>query len=182
SAITTVTPSFIRLLGPPVITSPLTATGTVGQQFIYQFEAGGATSRGVTNLPAGLTFNGNVAAITGIPAAAGVFQVGLSASNTAGTTTATLTLTVQPAPPSGPVIISSTSATGRVGQRFTFQVVTTGGTPAARVSASGLPAGLSINAVTGLISGIPTAEGSSAVTLTVTDGPFTTSAILQLTF
>ncbi|ACU72398.1 coagulation factor 5/8 type domain protein [Catenulispora acidiphila DSM 44928] len=37
-------------------------------------------------------------------------------------------------------------------------------------SATGLPAGLTINSASGLISGKPTATGSSAVTVTVTDG------------
>ena len=175
----------VVLGGPPVITSPLTATGTVGQPFIYQFEASGATSVNVTNPPQGLTFNRALRAIVGNPATAGVFQVMLSATGNQGTTNATLTITVQPAPASGPVITSSTATTGRVGQPFSFRVYTTGGTPAARVSASGLPPGLVVDAVTGvtgLISGTPTTEGSSAVTVTVTDGPFTTSSILQLTF
>jgi hypothetical protein len=167
---------------PPVITSPLADLAVVGQPFVYQFEAEGATSLGASNLAPGLTFNANLRAITGTPTAAGMFQVGLSATNGQGTTNATLTITVQPAPLSGPVIVSSTSATGRPGRPFTFHVITTGGTPAARVSASGLPPGLSIDAVSGLISGTPAAEGSSAVTLTVTDGTFTTSSILQLTF
>jgi acetylxylan esterase len=39
-----------------------------------------------------------------------------------------------------------------------------------KYSASGLPAGLSINSSTGLISGTPTANGSSTVTVTATDG------------
>jgi uncharacterized delta-60 repeat protein len=178
--------ALTRIVGPPVIISPLTATGTVGVPFTYQFVAQGATSLGASNLPAGLTFDipppPFLHAIVGSPSAAGVFQVGLSATNGAGTTMASLVITVQPAPSSGPVIISGTAATGRPGQPFSFHVITTGGTPAARVSASGLPAGLSIDAVTGLISGTPTAEGSSAVTLTVTDGAFTASSILQLTF
>ena len=164
---------------------PLAASGTVGQPFVYQFETRFATSLAVTNLPPGLTFDLTLPplhAIVGTPSAAGTFQVGLSATNSQGTTNATLTLTVQPAPTSGPVIKSGTAVTGRVGQPFSFQVYTTGGTPAARVSASGLPPGLSIDAVTGRISGTPAAEGSSAVTLTVTDGAFTTSSILQLTF
>jgi uncharacterized delta-60 repeat protein len=165
----------------PVITSPLNATGVVDRQFIYQFTATGATLLGVSNLPAGLTFNTTLAAITGAPTSAGMFQVGLSASNGAGTTNATLTIDVQPPPASGPVIISGNAATGRPGLLFRFQVTTSGGTSAARVSASGLPAGLSIDPASGLISGTPTAEGSFAVTLTVTDGAFTTSSILQIT-
>jgi sugar lactone lactonase YvrE len=169
-------------LAPPLITSPLTASATVGQQFIYQFGASGATSLSITNPPGGLTFNANLAAITGTPTATGTFQVGLSASNAAGTTTATLTITVQPAPSSGPVITTSTSATGRVGRSFSFQVATTGGSSSARLSANILPPGLTLDAVTGLISGTATAEGSSAVSLTVTDGNLTTTSILQLTF
>jgi hypothetical protein len=171
-----------RIVGPPVIISPLTATGTVGVPFTYQFEAQGATSLAVSNLPSGLAFNANLQAIVGTPTVTGLSQVGLSATNVAGTTTATLNITVQPDPSSGPVIISGTAATGRTGQPFSFHVITTGGTPAARVSASGLPPGLSIDAVTGLISGTPTSDGSFAVTLTVTDGNLTTTSTLQLTF
>ena len=82
----------------PVITSPLVATGTVGLPFTYQFEASGA-SLGVSNLAPGLTFDPpSLRAITGLPTTAGIFPVGLSATNSAGTTNGTLTITVQPAP------------------------------------------------------------------------------------
>ena len=171
-----------RILELPVITSPLTAAGIQGQQFTYQILATAATSLGASNLPPGLTFDPTLGAIVGNPSQSGTFQVGLSASNAGGTTTATLTITVQAAPPSGPVITSSTSATGRTGQPFTFQVTTTGGSSAARVGATGLPTGLNIDAVTGLISGTPVSSASSAVTLTVTDGNLTTTSVLQLTF
>ena len=62
-----------------------------------------------------------------------MFQVGLSASNTNGTTNSTLSLTIQLAPALGPVIISSTSATGRTGSLFEFQVITSGASPLARL-------------------------------------------------
>src|SRR6202011_1222824 len=50
-------------LGPPLITNPLVATGTVGVPFTYQFEASGATSRVSSNLPNPLIYEGNLAAI-----------------------------------------------------------------------------------------------------------------------
>ena len=118
---------------PPVIASPLFATTTVGLPFVYQFVASGATAMDVASLPQGLTFNSLVGAIVGNPTTQGTFPVRLIASNSGGTTTATLNLTVQPAPTAGPVIISSTAATGRVGQPFNFRVYTTGGTAAATV-------------------------------------------------
>jgi sugar lactone lactonase YvrE len=161
---------------PPVII-------TVGQPFVYQLDTTGTTSFLVSNLPAGLGFNSQLAAIVGVPTASGTFQVGLSSVNSTGiTNNSTLTITVQPVPGSGPIITSSTSATGRVDRLFTFQVETINASSAARLSASGLPPGLSADPVTGVISGTVTAEGSSAVTLTVTDGDFTATASLQLIF
>jgi Putative Ig domain len=178
----TATPTATPTGTPPVITSPLIAYRVKDQLFTYQFEAEGATTLDVSNLPPGLTFNTSLAAIIGTPTEAGTFQVGLSASNTAGTTTATLSITVPPAPPSGPIIISSTAATGRTGQFFSFHVITTGSSPSERLRASGLPPGLAADPVSGLIFGTPTSDASSAVTLTVTDGNLTTTSILQLTF
>ncbi len=169
---------------PPIIISPLAATGTVGQAFVYQFEAVGATDLSVdpATLPPGLTFDTTLSAIVGIPTDAVTFQVGLSASNSVGTTNATLILTIQPLPTSGPVITSSASAKGRTGSPFNFQVVTSGGTAAARLSATGLPAGLSIDSVTGEISGTATTYGSFLVTLSATEAGITNTATLELTF
>ena len=94
----------------------------------------------------------------------------------------TLTLTVRPFPSSGPVIASGTSVTARTGQPFSFEVFTTGGSPTARLSATGLPPGLSVDPATGVISGTPTVDGSFGVTLTVRDGAVTTTSTLELTF
>jgi uncharacterized delta-60 repeat protein len=167
---------------PPVITSPLAESAIVGQPFVYQFEATGATSLAVSDPPPGLTFDANLRAIVGTPSAAGIFQVGLSATNAGGTTNATLTITVQPPASSGPTIMSGSAATGRTGQFFSFHVITTGGSPSARLSVSGLPPELAVDPVAGLISGTVTSDGSFAVTLTVTNGSLTTTSTLQLTF
>jgi len=167
---------------PPVITSPLAVSATIGQPFVYQFEANGATSLDVTGLPQNLIFDPLLRAITGTPTVLGTFNVALSASNGAGSTNAILVLTVQPLPASGPVISSPTTATGRTGTPFRFQTLTSGGSPATRLAATDLPAGLSVDPVTGEISGTATVDGSYLVTLSATDAGITNTATLQLTF
>ncbi|MCX3058273.1 Ig domain-containing protein [Streptomyces beihaiensis] len=61
---------------------------------------------------------------------------------------------------------------GTVGTAASLQVQASDSDSSQTLSyaASGLPAGLSINSSTGLISGTPTASGTSSVTVTVTDG------------
>jgi hypothetical protein len=61
-------------------------------------------------------------------------------------------------------------------------MVTSGGTSAARVSATGLPPGLSVDPVTGEITGTVITDGSFLVTLSVTEAGITNTTTLQLTF
>ncbi len=80
--------------------------------------------------------------------------------------------------------VSSASLTsGQVGVRYTASAEATGGSGPYTWSASGLPAGLGINAQTGQIEGTPTTSGSSSVALTVVDsfGITATSAPISLT-
>jgi len=58
---------------------------------------------------------------------------------------------------------------GAQGANYQHAPAVSGGEPSYTWSAEGLPAGLVINALTGLISGAPAAAGSYEVTLTVTD-------------
>ncbi len=77
-----------------------------------------------------------------------------------------------------PPVITSTAATGAFGGTFSFAVVASN-TPTG-FSATGLPAGLSINPTTGVISGTPLAAGSFTATITATNAAGSTSAPLTI--
>lgn len=167
--------------GPPVIQGPFDITVTAGQLFIYVISATNAPgSFGVTNEPDNVIVDPDFGLIGGFPEKTGTKQLQLNATNSLGTGSATLTVTVLPAPPLA--ITSSTSAAGRVGKRFKFQVHAPGATLNARLSATGLPPGLMADEITGLISGTPTTAGKFPVALKVTDGNATAEGTLDLEF
>lgn len=64
-----------------------------------------------------------------------------------------------------PEIITSSLRGGTVGFAYQFGLQATGGTPPLTWSATGLPAGLSLNPGTGAITGSPTSAGTSPVTI-----------------
>jgi len=164
----------------PIITSPINALGTAGTAFVtYSIVATGLpTSFGATGLPAGLSLNSATGAINGTPTTAGVSVAALSATNGTGTGTAVLTITIAPAG-AAPIIVGPTAAPGTVGAAFTYNIAASG-TPTS-YGATGLPAGLSVNSVTGAINGTPTTAGVSVVALGATNGVGTGTAVLTIT-
>ena len=165
----------------PVITGPIAAPGTVGTAFVYDIAATGSpTSYTATPLPAGLAVNTATGAITGTPTAAGVTIVTLTATNGAGTSLpVTLTVTVAAAG-SAPVITSPHTAPGTVGTAFVTYTITATNSPTS-FTATGLPAGLTLNLATGAINGTPTVAGVSVVALGATNGIGTGTATLTIT-
>jgi hypothetical protein len=78
-----------------------------------------------------------------------------------------------------PVITSSLTASGQVGVPFSYQI-TASNNPTS-FNATGLPAGLSVNHTTGVISGKPGGAGTFNVTISAANSAGTGSAKLTLT-
>ncbi len=164
---------------PPAPVFPVYAsvTGTVGLPFNYQIIASNnPTSYGATGLLAGLGLNDSTGVISGTPISTGSTRVMVSASNAGGTGTGTLIMVMV----SGlPVINSASSAVGTTGLSFSYQITATNNPTS--YGASGLPPGLSVSTVTGLVSGTATSSGTSAATISAINASGTGSAALTIT-
>lgn len=159
----------------PVVTSSV-ETVTVGTFFSYSIVATNSpTGFTADSLPEGLSFDANGGTINGTPVATGTFTIPLGAANVSGTGTGTLTLKVVPL---APKITSPTSATAKAGVAFSY-TITAENLPTS-FGASGLPAGLTINPSTGLISGRPQNTGTYSATIRATNPGGTGTAGLAI--
>lgn len=157
-ATSTVTFTIAPAVGTPVITSAATASGVTTSAFSYQVTATNTpTSFAASGLPSGLTINPTTGAITGTPTANGNYPVTLTASNASGDSSA-FTLRIKVGTFSA--ITSAATATGTVGSSFSFQLTASNSPLSFNVSTP--PAGLSFTSA-GLISGTPTAAGTTSV-------------------
>jgi sugar lactone lactonase YvrE len=131
-----------------------------------------ATTKPV-GLSVDLTYNGNSVA----PSAPGSYAVVATVNDPDYQGSATGTMTILPA--TRPVIGGSLKVTGPANSPFSYQITASGFVNS--YGAVGLPAGLSIDANSGAITGTPTTMGTSVVTLSATNGAGTTTAKLSLT-
>ncbi|HSZ62831.1 MAG TPA: putative Ig domain-containing protein [Terriglobales bacterium] len=171
----------VTVNAPPALTISTGSlpAGTTGTAYSQTLQATGGVPTytwAVTtgSLPAGLTLNSATGAISGTPS--GTFTGTTSFTVTAtdsqtpthATTTANLSITVA-APP---LSVTTTSlAGGSIGNAYTSQTLqATGGISPYKwaVTTGSLPAGLSLNALTGVISGTPTGTFVGTVNFTVT--------------
>ncbi|GLL02185.1 putative Ig domain-containing protein [Dactylosporangium matsuzakiense] len=164
------TVTFSAAVGTPVaVINPGAQAATVGATTSLTVAATGGIASytwAATGLPAGLTINATTGLVSGTPTAAGTVTATITATDAAGRTgtasvawtTATAVTLANPGP-----------RTATVGTAYNLQLSAAGGAGAYTFTATGLPAGLTIAAATGLISGTPTATATSTVTVTVTD-------------
>ncbi len=166
-------------LSLPLITGFMADTATVGSWFYYAIAANNSpTSYAATGLPAGLAINSSTGIINGTPSIVGTYGVTISATNAKGTSSATLTITVNAAP-LAPVISSAKTATATKGTTFSY-TITASNSPTS-YAAAGLPTGLTVNTSTGAIYGTPSVTGTSSVTISATNATGTGSATLTIT-
>ena len=169
--------SLAKNAAAPTITSLLTASGVVGTPFSYQIEASNTpTNYNATNLPAGLAIDTATGAITGTPTTGGSRNVTITASNAFGSDSQTLAVTIS----SVPTITSVLSSSAYIDAAFTYQITATATPAVTSYGATGLPAGLTVDTATGIISGTPTAVGTSTVEISATNTNGTGTASLSI--
>ena len=134
-------------------------------------------------LPAGLSLSTSTGIISGTPTAVtATASYTVTASNSAGSTTATLSITVNDQPPSG---LSYTNGTAVYAIRVPItpnSPTSTGGAVTMYSVSPALPAGLSLSPSTGIISGTPaTATATASYTVTASNTGGSTTATLTIT-
>ena len=161
------------------ITNTALPNGQVGTAYSASETASGGTqpyTYTATGLPGGLSINGATGAITGTPTTAtgGPVSVTVTATDSSSpqktASTSGLTITIAPLP----LQINDealVTTTGMVGSAYSASLSATGGTKPYTFSATGLPAGLTINSSSGLVSGIPLtgSQGQYNVSVAVKD-------------
>ncbi len=152
-------PTTASEVGVPFNSPAMSVSGGIGP-FAFSIATGA--------LPAGLTLNTSTGAITGTPQTAGQFTIKVTDHNGA-VATGTCPFTIM----AGPSVTCSAVNTGKVGVAFNSPAMTVNGGLAPytfSIATGALPAGLTLNAQTGAITGTPLAAGSFTLKITDSNG------------
>ncbi len=158
----------------PVLTQPVAPAAQVGVATSLQVLAADPEAESLTysasGLPPGLSISPTSGLISGTPTTAGSYTVQVSATDAQGASASSSFQWTVAAANQAPVLAAVSGQSSTVGKAVSLSL--SGSDPegvALTWSATGLPAGLSITSSTGVISGTPTAAGSSTVQITARD-------------
>ena len=176
---------------------PLTATAGTAYSQTFTFSGGAQPFAGyqVTNLPTGLAISGssaNSVTVSGTPTSAGSFALAVSATDAStgsGPFSTSETFTLVVSAPTLALTPATGNFTANYAAAYSQAITATGGVGPYTYSLTGnLPAGVTLNPSTGLLSGSPTASGNFSFAVTATDtgstgagAPFTVQGNYSLT-
>lgn len=178
--------------GSPTISTSSLPGGTAGTAYSATVQATGGTtpytwSVSSGSLPTGLTLTASSGAISGTPTASGTssFTVKVVDANS-NAATKQLSITISTSGPQPLAITTSALPQGSTSTAYSANLQASGGTPPYTwsVASGSLPGGLSLAGSSGVISGTPSAAGSSSFTIQVKDSastPATAQKALTLT-
>jgi hypothetical protein len=176
--------SITVTIAPLVVTTVSLPGGSVGNVYSQTLHASGGVppytwSISVGTLPSGLTLNASTGIISGTPTATGTSTFTVKVTDSAATTaTASLSIAINTA-----LTFTATSLPGgSIGTAYSATLHASGGvTPYTwSISSGSLPAGLSLNATTGVISGTPTTIATSNFDVQVTDSESPSIAVVAI--
>jgi len=170
--------AIVSLAAPPTVSSISPNSGSTA--------GGTAVTITGTNFASGATVTFGSTAATKVVVASSTSIIATSPAHSAGAATVTVTVNGQSGSLTNgfnyvapPVITSGAIASGVVGVAFAYQI--TASNFPSLYGATGLPAGLTLNSATGLISGAPTAAGTSTILLSATNAGGSSTATFTLT-
>jgi hypothetical protein len=190
----TATQSFTVVIADPTLSLTPTSfavSPTVGVTYSQSVAASGGqapysytVSSGA--LPAGLSLNVNTGILSGTPTAVASSTFTITATDSTPGTHATVTQSYTLNVAAASIVLTPASLPNpTAGSTYSQSVTASGGQAPYTYSAVGLPAGLSLNAATGLISGVPTVVGVQNFTIKAVDsspsGPFNNTGSYSVT-
>jgi len=182
-----INPSACAGCNTVTVTNPGSQTTIIGNAASLQIQASDATAGqtltySASGLPAALSINPSTGLISGTPTTAGSSSVTVTATDGTGASGSAMFIWSVTTPAQNTITVTNPGTqSGTVGTAVTpLQIQATDSQAGCTLtySATGLPAGLSINASTGLITGTPTVAGAYTITITITDCTGVTTKII----
>ncbi|MFE0106089.1 putative Ig domain-containing protein [Streptomyces sp. NPDC059009] len=153
----------------------------VGQSVEVKNSARGGTAPytwSATGLPAGVSVDRSTGTLSGATTTAQTAKVTVTATDSAGkSASVSFTWTVGGGTGGAPSLRDPGSQTVYIGRPVRLALEATGGTGGRAFTATGLPAGLTVDRSTGTVSGTPTQWGTRTSRITVTDSAGRTASV-----